>query len=121
VLEVFDAAQSCQGEPGHDDRKFLDTLHFFTVHNVTWRALPADYGNWNSVCKRFWRLSRSGVFEAFLQLLTGMFDNTVGASACFGWRRKRGQENQALGRSRGGAGFGKCEHLLGKPQDAHEG
>jgi transposase len=69
VLEVFDAAQSRQGEPGRDDRKFLEALHFFTVHSITWRALPAAYGKWNSVWKRFWRLSRSGVFEAFFQLL----------------------------------------------------
>ena len=26
VLEVFDAAQSSRGEPGHDDRKFLARL-----------------------------------------------------------------------------------------------
>jgi transposase len=86
VLEVFDAAQSRRGEPGHDDRKFLEALHFFTVHNITWRALPTRYGNWNSVWKRFWRLSRSGVFEAFFQLLAEtsktahlvqMFDSTV--------------------------------------------
>jgi transposase len=86
VLDVFDAAQSRLGEPGHDDRKFLEALHFFTVHNITWRALPAEYGNWNSVWKRFWRLSRSGVFEAFFQLLAEtsktahlvqMFDSTV--------------------------------------------
>src|SRR6202167_357467 len=86
VLEVFDAAQSRRGEPGHDDRKFLEALHFFTVHNVTWRALQAEYANWNSVWKRFWRLSRSGVFEAFFQLLAEtsktahvvqMFDSTV--------------------------------------------
>ncbi|MGA9869395.1 MAG: transposase, partial [Acetobacteraceae bacterium] len=86
VLEVFDAAQSRRGEPGHDDRKFLEALHFFTVHNITWRALPAEFGNWNSVWKRFWRLSRSGVFEAFFQLLAEtsqtahivqMFDSTV--------------------------------------------
>lgn len=69
VLDVFDAAQSRRGEPGHDDRKFLEAVHFFTVHNITWRALPAEFGNWNSVWKRFWRLSRSGVFEAFFQLL----------------------------------------------------
>ena len=69
ALEVFDAAQSSRGEPGHDDRKFLEAVHFFTLHNITWRALPAKYGNWNSVWKRFWRLSRSGVFEAFFQLL----------------------------------------------------
>ena len=86
VLEVFEAAQSRQGEPGHDDRKFLEALHFFTVHSITWRALPVEYGNWNSIWKRFWRLSRSGVFEAFFQLLAEtsktahlvqMFDATV--------------------------------------------
>jgi hypothetical protein len=27
VLEVFDAAQSSRGEPGHDDRKFLKAIH----------------------------------------------------------------------------------------------
>ena len=74
------------------------------------RALPAEFGNWNSIWKRFWRLSRSGVFEAFLQLLAEtsktahvvqFFDSTVvrahvsaaGAKAtvltvkrCFGFR-----------------------------------
>ena len=83
---MFDAAQSERGEPGHDDRKFLEALHYFTVHNITWRALPAEFGNWNSIWKRFWRLSRSGVFEAFFQLLAEtsktahvvqMFDSTV--------------------------------------------
>jgi transposase len=86
VLDVFDAVQSVGGEPGHDDRKFLEALHYFTVHNITWRALPAQYGNWNSIWKRFWRLSRSGVFEAFFQALAQtsrtahlvqMFDSTV--------------------------------------------
>jgi hypothetical protein len=26
VVEVFDAAQSNRGEPGHDDRKFLEAI-----------------------------------------------------------------------------------------------
>ena len=69
ALEVFDAAQSSRGEPGRDDRKFLEAIHYFTVHSITWRALPEKFGNWNSVWKRFWRLSRSGVFEAFFQML----------------------------------------------------
>ena len=86
TLEVFDAARSGRGEPGRNDRKFLEALHYFTVHNVTWRALPAEFGNWNSVWKRFWRLSRAGVFEVFFQLLAEtsqtadlvqMFDSTV--------------------------------------------
>jgi len=66
---VFAASQSRRGEPGRDDRKFLEAIHFFTLHNITWRALPAEFGNWNSIWKRFWRLSRTGVFEAFFQAL----------------------------------------------------
>ena len=86
ALEVFDAAQSSRGEPGHNDRKFLEAILYFTVHNITWRALPAEYGKWNSVWKRFWRLSRTGVFEVFFQLLAEQsgtahlvqfFDSTV--------------------------------------------
>ena len=69
ALEVFDAVQSSRGQPGRDDRKFLEAIHYFTVHSITWRALPDEFGNWNSVWKRFWRLSRSGVFEAFFQVL----------------------------------------------------
>ncbi len=86
VLEVFRAARSRRGDKGRDDRAFLEALHYFTLHNITWRALPAEFGNWNSIWKRFWRLSRAGVFEAFFDALAGlsrtahlvqMFDSTV--------------------------------------------
>ena len=86
ALAVFRAARSRRGDKGRDDRKFLEAIHYFTVHNVTWRALPAEFGNWNSVWKRFWRLSQAGAFEAFFQMLAEhsptahlvqMFDSTV--------------------------------------------
>lgn len=86
VLKVFEASRSRRGDKGHDDKKFLSALHYFTVHNITWRALPAEFGNWNSIWKRFWRLSQSGVFEAFFEGLAAMsetahlvqmFDSTV--------------------------------------------
>ena len=86
ALQVFEAARSRRGDKGRDDRKFLEALHYFSHHNITWRALPAEFGNWNSVWKRFWRLSRSGVFEAFFDALAGlsgsahlvqMFDSTI--------------------------------------------
>jgi len=86
AIEVFQAVRSKRGEPGRDDRKFLEALHYFTVHNITWRALPAEFGNWNSVWKRFWRLSQTGTFEAFFEALAGlsetahlvqMFDSTI--------------------------------------------
>ena len=86
VVTVFRSVRSRRGDKGRDDRKFLETLHFFTVHNITWRALPAEFGNWNAIWKRFWRLSRAGVFEAMFDALAAtsanahlvqMFDSTT--------------------------------------------
>ena len=75
VLRVFEASRSRRGDKGRDDKKFLSALHYFAVHNITWRALPAEFGNWNSVWKRFWRLSQSGVFDAFFEALAAMSDS----------------------------------------------
>jgi transposase len=111
VLEVFRAARSRRGDKGRDDRTFLEALHYFSVHNITWRALPAAFGNWNSIWKRFWRLSQAGVFEAFFDALAGlsrtahlvqMFDSTVVRAHVSAAGCKGGQTGQALGRSRGG-------------------
>ena len=111
VLEVFNACRSRRGDKGRDDRKFLQALHYFTVHNITWRALPAEFGPWNSVWKRFWRLSQSGVFLAFFETLASlsetahlvqMFDSTVIRAHVSAAGAKRGQKGEALGRSRGG-------------------
>jgi transposase len=86
VLKVFEVSHSRRGDKGRDDKKFLSALHYFVVHNITWRALPAEFGNWNSIWKRFWRLSQSGVVEAFFEALAAMsetahlvqmFDSTV--------------------------------------------
>jgi transposase len=113
VLEVFEACRSRRGDKGRDDRKFLEALHYFTLHNITWRALPAEFGPWNSVWKRFWRLSQSGVFLAFFEALASlsetahlvqMFDSTVirahvsAAGAKGGKRAKRSDVRAAASR-----------------------
>src|SRR5215207_2172257 len=86
VVQMFRACRSHRGDQGRDDRMFLEALHYFTLQNVTWRALPAEFGNWNSVWKRFWRLRESGTIEAFFEALAElsstadlvqMFDSTV--------------------------------------------
>lgn len=86
ALEVFCASLPRRGAKGRDDRLFLEALHYFSVHNVTWRALPERFGKWNSVWKRFDRLSKAGVFETFVDHLAAlsssarlvqMFDSTV--------------------------------------------
>jgi transposase len=111
VLEVFRASCSRRGDKGRDDRKFLAAMHYFMVHNLTWRALPAAFGTSNSVWKRFWRLSRTGVFEAFFEALASlsrtahlvqMFDSTLARAQVSAAGAQGGQEGEALGRSRGG-------------------
>ena len=86
TLEVFRACLPRRGRKAADDRLFLEAMHFFTVENVRWRALPERFGNWNSVWKRFDRLSKAGVFEAFFDTLAQMsasahliqmFDSTI--------------------------------------------
>jgi transposase len=86
ALEAFRAARARRGDKGRDDRRFLEALHHLAVHNATRRALPAEFGNRNSIWKRFWRLGRTGTFEAFFQALAGlsrtahlvqMFDSTI--------------------------------------------
>ena len=86
ALEVFRSCLPRRGEKSKTDRRFLEALHYFSVHNITWRALPEKFGHWNSVWKRFWRLSRSGTFEVFFDALAAMsetahlvqmFDSTV--------------------------------------------
>jgi transposase len=111
VLEVFRACRSRRGAKGRNDRIFLEAVHDFCVHNITGRALPAACGNWNSVWKRFWRLSQAGVFEAFFDALAAMsqtahlvqmLDSTVVRAHVSAAGAKGGQDGQALGRSRGG-------------------
>jgi hypothetical protein len=41
VLRVFEIVRSRRGDKGRDDRKFLSALRYFSVHNITWRALRA--------------------------------------------------------------------------------
>ena len=86
TILVFRACLPRRGRKGVDDRLFLEALHFFTVENVRWRALPERYGHWNSVWKRFNRLSKSGVFEAMFDTMASMsssahlvqmFDSTI--------------------------------------------
>ena len=103
ALDVFRASLPRRRAKGRGDRLLLEALHYFSVHNITWRALPERFGTWNSVWKRFDRLSKAGVFETFFDHLAAlsssahlvqMFDSTVvrahvSAAGAKGGRRVR--------------------------------
>ena len=86
ALEAFKACLPARGAKARNDLLFLEALHYFSVHNITWRALPARFGHWNTVWKRFSRLSKAGVFDDYFALLADlsgtahlvqMFDSTI--------------------------------------------
>jgi transposase len=69
TLELFRACLPRRGRKASNDRLFPEAMHFFTLENVRWRALPDRFGRWNSVRRRSDRLSKAGVFEAFFDML----------------------------------------------------
>ena len=110
------------GRPGQtgwlaeDNRLFIDAILWLAKTGVPWRDLPGRFGKWNSVWKRFDRWSRKGTWRVVFEALQDpdlewlILDSTVIRAHPLRRRRRKksdgsgGQDEQALGRSRGGFG-----------------
>ena len=115
--QIRDLLPGKKGDPGRtaeDNRLFVDAILFVAKTGIPWRDLPERFGKWNSVWKRFDRLSKAGVFEAFFDTLASMsasahliqmFDSTVirahvSAAGAKGGSRVRRSAARAVGSPR---------------------
>jgi len=106
------------GPQPRDRRRLLNGILWIHATGTQWRDLPERYGPWETVASQFYRWVRAGVWQTVLAALQQQADaqGQLNWSAHFvdgtsirahqhaaGARRVQGgQDQQALGRSRGG-------------------
>ncbi len=62
---------SDRGVTAKDNRLFLEAVLWRVRVGAPWRDLPPDFGNWNSIFRRFRRWAEHGVFHRIFEALSG--------------------------------------------------
>lgn len=68
-VEAFLEADYTVGEPGHDDRNFIEAVLWWRRTGVPWRDLPTEFGRWKTVFNRFDRWSKKGKWDRLFAAL----------------------------------------------------
>ncbi len=95
-IEAFVEADYAVGEPGHDDRNFIEAVLWWRRAGAPWRDLPAEFGPWKTVFNRFDRWSKSGKWDRMFRALRTDADDE--------WHSLDSTSNRAHQHAAGGKG-----------------
>src|SRR5579862_8108867 len=95
-IEAFLKADDRVGEPGGDDRKFIEAVLYWMRTGVPWRDLPDEFGPWKTVFNRFDRWSKKGKWDRLLAALRTDIDGE--------WHSLDSTANRAHQHAAGGKG-----------------
>ncbi len=92
-----------------ETRCFIEGVWYVLRTGCQWRLLPAYYGHWRTIHKRYKKWSDRGIWSDLMSSVSDIDDQSVmidativRAHACASGYQKGGNEAQALGRSKGG-------------------
>ena len=70
--QIKDALPGKKEDPGRtsaDNRLFIEAVMWIAKTGAPWRDLPAEYGKWSNVHKRFMRWAKKGVWQMIFNTL----------------------------------------------------
>jgi transposase len=123
IENLLPGRAGCHGGVANDNRQFINAIWYVAKTGIPWRDLPERFGKWDTVYHRFNAWCKKGVWKAVFEAIQDpdlewlMIDSTVIRAHQHAAGMNGGEDDQALGRSRGG--FGTKIHLavdsLGNP------
>lgn len=77
IRHLFPAEEGKVGRRPKDTRRFVHAVLYILGTGCPWRDLPAEFGPWNTVFKRFSNWCRLGVWARIMQALNEQPDEEV--------------------------------------------
>ena len=71
IEPVLPGRTGSPGRNGDDNRMSLEGMIWITRTGAPWSDLPREFGNWNTVHRRFRRWVQSGVFQRIFEVVEG--------------------------------------------------
>ena len=75
IAGVLPGKKGDRGRAGADNRKFIEAVMWIGRTGAPWRDLPAEYGKWATVHKRFVRWAKAGVWQMIFNTFSTDPDN----------------------------------------------